>query len=241
MNRLFISFVALIITCIPSIVVAQGANGIRPSQQVFDNSSIANPNFDAMVRQAMMHMNEDFKFGRFRSLYIDTSQYDPIADGIINEMQSLAFKVQNGKDSRERAKAIDDYRNLVMEHMANIRVVAQAISFTKIDGTFGSTRFFEWIRKGLVRDILRHGDGKTLKTAYEVATLTEETVLIGQLGFSVIDTQSANEGYLYYNMHEVEDLKTGQKNTLFINTTRPMRFLNSQEQSVVQGFSILRQ
>jgi len=194
-----------------------------------------------MVRAAMMDMSERFRFNRFRTLYVQTRQYDPISDDLIDEMQRLAFTVQGGESEDERAAALDSYRNFVMIHMANIRVVAQALSFAKLDSIFGSEKFFQWLKKGLVRDIMAHGDGKSLTTAFNVVTMTEETVLLGQLGFRVLDTQSANEGYLYYNMHEVEDIRTGQKQTLFVNTTRPMRFLNAKQLESGNRFSIQRQ
>jgi len=204
---------------------------------------MANPRYDAMVRASMMNMSDGFRFGQFRNLYADTSQYDPLGDKTIDEMQRLAYVVQNGKDVQERGKALDDYRSLVMLHMANIRVVAQALAFAKIDGVFGSERFFSWMRKGLVRDIMKMGDGKTLNTAYYVVTLSEETVLLGQLGFRVIDTRTANENSIYYSMHEVEDIRNGQIQTIFVNTTRPMRYLNYQHKLAGGGssFSMGRQ
>lgn len=200
-----------------------------------------NPYYDFMVQQAMRHMSENFRFNRFRYLYVNSKQYDPLGDNVIDQLQRYAFAVQSEKDPEKRAIAIESYRNIVMAHMANIRVVAQALSLARADSSFGKPAFFEWLRKGLVRDILAHGDGNTLRSAYNVTTLTEETVLIGQLGFRVLDTQSAHEGALYYNMHDVENINTGQKETLFVNTTRPMLFLEGQRKETGNTFTILRQ
>lgn len=239
----------LLISCflsmvsIPNTLKAQEFDNIRPSEVVPDLSYRANPRYEAMVRAAMMRMSNEFRFNQFRNLYVDTRQYDPLGDKTIEEMQRLAFTVQNGKTIQERGDALDDYRNLVMEHMANIRVVAQALSFAKLDSAFGSERFFAWLRKGLVRDIIAIGDGNSFKTAYHVVTLSEETVLLGQLGYRVLDTQTANENTIYYSMHEVEDIRNGQIKTVFVNTTRPMRYLNYQHKLNGGGgtFSMSRQ
>lgn len=227
MRRYYFFLLALSVFTFSSQAKAQEINSnLTASEIVYDNSHTANPQFEYMVRVAMSNMSDAFRFNRFRTLYVQTRQYDPVGDDTIAKMQELAFTVQNDKDIKKRSKALEDYRNLVMEHMANLRVVAQALSFAKLDSTFGSPRFFSWIRKGLIRTVLTSGDGKTLQSGYNIITMTEETVLIGQLGLRVLDTQVANEGSIYYNMHEVEDIRTGQVSSLFINTTRPMRHLN---------------
>ncbi|NCT41800.1 MAG: hypothetical protein GW778_09100 [Alphaproteobacteria bacterium] len=227
----------------PLPALAQEAGGIRPSLQPVDRSYRANPYYDYEVRQAMLYMRDDYRFNKLRSLYVDTSQYDPIGEDTVNAMQKLAYIVQSDGDYDKRAQAIESYRNLVMMHMGNIRVVAQALAFAKLDSTFGSPRFFSWLRKGLVRDLISVGDGKSINSAYHIITLSEETVLIGQLGLRVINTVSADQGTLFYNMHEVENIKTGQRSTLFVNTTRPLVFLRMKkaQQDSTSDFKILRQ
>jgi len=234
--------IAILTVAYSGVALAQSPSQLRPSEQVTDRSYYANPKFDFMVRAAMNSMNDNFRFDRFRSLYTQTRQYDPLGDDTIKEMQNLAYTIQNGETQDDKLEALEAYRNLVMMHMANIRVVAQALSFTKLDKAFGRADFFTWLRKGLIRDVMNPQDGKSLKTAYNVVTLTEETVLLGQLGVSILATSAAQESQIYYNMHEVEDLRTGQKSTIFVNTTRPMRYLNAKyKQSGGGSFSILRQ
>lgn len=212
----------------------------RVTSDRIDRSYRANPQFDFMVRAATTHMSDTFRFGKFRSIYVDTRQYDPIGDDVVDQMQNLAFQVQAEKDPDQQAKALDDYRALVMIHLANLRVVVQALSFSKLDKRFGSPNFFMWLRKGIMRDVLAHGDGLTLREAYNIITMSEETALIGQLGYRVLDTQSANEGGLHYNMHDVEDLRNGQQKTLFVNTSRPLEFIESLKKDE-KTYSIRRQ
>jgi len=189
----------------------------------------------------MMHMSDNFRFSRFRTHYADTRQYDPFGDEIVRKIQALAYIVQSTQENDQRSAALDGYRNLVMAHMANIRVVAQALSLSRSDRNFGSPVFFEWLQKGLTRAILGYGDGNTLRSAYSIITMSEEIVLLGQLGLRVVDTQSANEGNIYYNMHTVEDLRTQKRSTVFVNTSRPLKYLNAQRAETGTGFSILRQ
>ena len=59
---------------------AQDMSHIRPSEMVQDRSYMANPRYEAMVRAAMTNMSDTFRFERFRNLYVDTRQYDPLGD-----------------------------------------------------------------------------------------------------------------------------------------------------------------
>ena len=228
MKRFYLCLAASALALFPNHTLAQEpVLDSRTTSTRTDQSYFANPQFDAMVRTATMYMSDSFRFGRLRSLYVDTRQYDPIGDDVVNQMQDLAFTVQSAEDEDKQMEALDDYRALVMSHLANLRVVVQALSFSKMDQRFGSPQFFMWLRKGIMRDVLAHGDGLTLRKAYSIVTMSEETALIGQLGYHVLDTQSAQEGSYHYNMHDVEDIRTGQKRTLFVNTSRPLDFIES--------------
>ena len=134
--RLFLSL--FLVAIIPLPAFAQQAGTIRPSLQQPDRSYQANPYYDHAVRQAMLHMADDFSFFRLRNLYSNTRQYDPLGEDTVNRMQELAFTVQSDKPQEERSMAIEEYRNLVMQHMGNIRVVAQALSFSRLDRAFGN-------------------------------------------------------------------------------------------------------
>jgi hypothetical protein len=237
----FLSIFTIFLLALPLTAEAQvdTSQGHVPTRM--DSSHVANPHYDFMVRAATTKMSDTFRFGHFRSLYSETRQYDPLGDDVVEQMQELAYRVQTAEKFEERGEALQEYRELVMAHLANMRVIAQALSFSKLDSSFGSPNFFNWLRKGIMRDILAKGDGDTLKTGYSVITLSEETALIGQLGYTVIDTQSANEGAYYYNMHEVEHIKTGEKKTLFVNTSIPMRFVNRKQEEMGKSYKILRQ
>ena len=220
MTRLF-AFLPLIIIFIalPRIQAVQA--------ELYERAYIANPRYEFMAQQASKYMSDYFQFGQFRGYYMQTRQYDPIGDQTVERLQNLAYEVQEGIDQQEVSDALVSYRKLVWEHLANLRVVLQALALSKIDARFGNPKFFSWLRDGLVHDVMISGTGKSLDEAYDVITLSEETIIFGRLGVRRLSTQAAQEGYYDYNMHEVEDLRTGQHWTLFVNTTHPMRFLRA--------------
>ena len=59
---------------------------------------------------------------------------------------------------------------------------------------------------------------------------------------NVVSTTEADQGNMFYNMHEVEDTNTGQRSTLFINTTHPMMYMQTKKaQQNAGNIGILRQ
>lgn len=209
--------------------------------QAFDESYRANPRYDHMVREASKHQSDNFRFGIFRSYYKDTRQYDPLAEELIDKMFEYSYIVQNDPDEDKASQALESYQALVLDHLANLQVVAQVLSLSKIDQRFGNPEFFTWMMRGLIADVKRSGNGDTLQDAYDVITLAEENVLFGQLGVKRIETKAAQEGFYHYNMHEVKDIRTGQSRTVFVNTTIPMRFLEKKQKAAATTLSMPRQ
>ncbi len=210
---------------------------IRPT----DRSFIANPRYDFMVRQASAYMSDNFRFGQFRIYYAQTRQYDPLGDNTLKKLQDLAFRVQYGENENDIRVALSEYQDIVADHMANLRIVAQVLALSREDPRFGNVEFFTWMRDGLISDVMASGTGKSLQDAYDVMSLSEETAIFLQLGLKVLKTQTGQEGYYYYNMHDVEDVLTGKTWTLFVNTTQPMRFLADSLNNAENVYQILRQ
>lgn len=206
----------------------------------FDESYRINPQYDFMVQQAQKHMSPNFRFGRLRVLYMQTRQYDPLAEDVVEQLNALAYSIQNAKDGQALREGVLDYRALVTAHLANLRVTLLALSLSKQDSRFGNPTFFAWMRDGLIQDVLDSGDGLSFDGAYDVITTSEEIVLLGRLGLRLLKTDSKREGYSYFNVHHVEDLRDGRRWFLFVNTTRPIRFLNDrQAQEDSNVFSLL--
>jgi len=111
--------------------------------------------------------------------------------------------------------------------MAHLCVVLQASALAKTDRRFGDPEFFTWLKAGLIRDLILSGNGNSLREAYDIITLDEEAVLFNYLAMQPIETLSRREGVVYYNMHTAINLKDGVKHTVFVNTSFPMKYLET--------------
>lgn len=198
---------------------------------------ISGPYYDSMARQAL-ERPANFEFGPLRSYYTQTAHYDPLGDKTRQEMLGLAYKMQNENDAGKREAAAADYQNLVLQHLAHIDMITQALALAREDQIYGDPAFFEWVRAGLIKDLLGSGDGTSLHRAYDVVTLAEEEILIRQLRLRLLKTESAEQGGVYYSMYQVEDGPGREPYWIFINTTQPMAFLEDQKRRQGKSFTL---
>ncbi len=212
----------------------------RPLEYQFTH--INNPYYDAMVSEAVNQRPDNYDFTKLRSLYTQTSQYDPIGNDVLEKFNKLAYVASTDEDKEKVANAMLEYRTLARSHLAHMGVILSALSLARDDPRFGPVDFLEWVQDGLIESIVRSGDGYSLNTSYDIITLPEEEMLFIKLGLKQIDTQSVNEGYIFYNMHDVVDLKRQKRRTLFVNTTIPLRYLTAvkKEQDATMKFDIRR-
>ena len=237
MIRFFFLF-AFMVTGVVSLSVGVHAQNSGVNEQT---AFYANPKYNSMVRIARASMPDNFRFTEFRRFYAETRQYDPVGETIVKELMALAYAAETQEDESEAQKAFAAYRDFVDDHLAHLQVVMYALSFAKKDARYGDVQFLTWLRNGLINDVMISGDGNTLRGAYDVITFYEETALLGNLGVKVLETLSRAEGYYRYNMHEVEDLKTGRVYTVFVNTTFPVKFLETLDSSQEKRFDLRRQ
>jgi hypothetical protein len=209
----------------------------RSIDDIQEYAYISTPQFEAMARAALNQQPPRFEFTSFRSKYSQTRQYDPMGTETIDRMHKLAFTLDTTKNADEYKAALNEYQNLIIQHMAHLGVVMEALALSKTHPRYGDPKLFKWLKHGLIRDVMISGDGYTLKGAYDVITIAEETILFNYLGMRQVDTQPNREFNKYYNMHSTALLKDGQKYTIFVDTTIPMTFLNAVEE-MQEGFSI---
>jgi hypothetical protein len=169
----------------------------------------------------------DFSF--MRSMYTRTLAYDPFSEDVQRKILVLSETVHTSKDKQEIDKALKDYDALVMAHLANIDVVEMARLLSKDDKRFGDTEVYEWIHDGLLLNILNSGNGNTLSGAYDVVTFGEAEALMKALKVDVLAVKNVRESIVYYDMYDVGDPATGQTRTVFVNTSKPMRFAEWQK------------
>jgi hypothetical protein len=215
----------------------------KPASQLYLNAYRANPQYDAMVRTAMSKKPAQFDFMRLRSLYAQTRQYDPIGDDTVKTLTGFAYQALNEKEAKKAEVALFNYQQTIASHLANLGVVMQALALAREDKRFGQVGFFEWVRDGLIKSVMNSRRGRTLSDAFAVVTLPEETVVISSLGLKLLKTVPVQESRIYYNMNEVLNPRTGEKWTVFVNTSIPMRFLQLQQEDLknLRNFDIRRQ
>ena len=188
------------------------------------------PNYNAMVRNALKNKPKKFDFMQLRIYYARTPHYDPIGQETLDLMNRYAYIMMNEEDEERVKSATLAYQAVVSNHLAHIDVILQALSFARQDRRFGKPAFFEWMRDGLIKTVVISGSGFSLQQAYDIITMQEETILLQRLGFRKIESFQRHEGVIYYNMHDVENVETGRKFTIFVNTSIPMKFLERQEE-----------
>lgn len=206
-------------------VVAQIFTENKPTD--YRQSSFANPHYNKMARAALREKPARFDFMQFRVTYAQTSQYDPIGKDALRELNSLAYTALHESDPERAQGALFAYQAMVSTHLANIDVVMQALSLARQDKRFGKPAFFEWMRDGLIKTVMISGDGYTLQGAYDIVTLNEETILLSRLGLKPLESRAVKEGFVYYTMHDVLDVNTDERRTVFVNTTIPMKYLEA--------------
>ncbi len=176
-----------------------------------------------------LEMKPGFDFGYFRALYSDTKNYAPLAEDIQKEIYVQAFKVKTLPLSPERSEAMDKYTDLILRHLANMDIVLTALALSREDKKFGSPELYKWLYKGLLQSVATSGNGTKLTDAFYVITMGEETALLAKIGLRVKETKPVKEGLVYYNMHSVYDPRRQVEYTIFVDTTKPMAYLETLE------------
>ena len=237
MMRIF-TIVALVITLITISVQNAAAQRLRDAPIVKQKNYLDTPYYNQMARDALSNQPAKFGFMKFRGLYARTRQYDPFGDKALKTINDLVYIVLHDEDPERVETALFAYQTEVSNHLAHIDVVMLALSLAREDKRFGKVKFFEWMRDGLIETVVISGDGYTLAGAYDVITLSEEVILFNRLGFRKIDTKPVKEGIIYYNMHDVEDLRDGTKRTVFVNTSIPMKYLEILKEEQQELFTL---
>ncbi len=199
--------------------------------ELYENAHRANPQYEFMARRAFQVYPKEFDFMEFRAVYSETRQYDPIGEDTLARMDTLSYTVMTEKNTEKSGMALLEYRALVADHLAHLGVVMKALTLARQDKRFGNPDFFRWVKAGIMDTVMISGTGKSLREAYDVVTLPEETALLYTLNVKLLKADPRNEGMIWYNMDDVEDLRTKEHWTVFVNTTYPMRFLEEQQQA----------
>jgi hypothetical protein len=223
---LCLAFIAFIALPQPATAQNSGSADTLPSAIGMPGSNYTvRPYYDVLVREIMTEQPRFFNFGYLRQRYTEIAEYDPLGDKARDEILKRAYVMENSQDRAAVKNATEEYDALVRTHLGNLGVVAQVLALAKQNKLFGDAALFERIRNGLFDDVLNSGDGETLIGAYDVFVLAEEVMLLSELKVDVVHTGARESGGTYYNMHSVVDRKTGRPYTIFVDVTKPMRYL----------------
>lgn len=210
-----------------------------------DMSFMYDPEFDFLVRVVYLTWPQKFDFLALRKAYMKTSQYDPIPETVIGQMMERAYALENAETEEEKARIGAAFEDIALTHLANMDVILTALSFARDDKKFGDPAFYEWVRDNIIRDIMSRSDGKSIADPFEVITMAEENALLSALKLRPVYTEMLSNGEDFYNIHLVEDIKTGEKSELYTNISVPMRFLKKQykaaQTQTSRSLGILRQ
>ncbi len=245
MSRIFVLAITVFTLLAPLPQAAQAQEYSRPVLDLMydDRSYINDPHYRGLADQAVRYYKyqpENFPFQKFRRHYTGTSWYDPVADKLREELLKSAYDLTNSKDQEVIKKAKKNYEEIVVNHLANIGIVMEALALAQEDKRFGDPGFFRWMRDGLIQVIMGSGHGKTLTSAYHAYTADEETMLVAYLGLKLISTDARQEGRIAYNMHLVRDPKTNREYTIFVDVTRAMAKIQNSKKKEKSGTALLR-
>ncbi|MCD8526004.1 MAG: hypothetical protein LRY62_02245 [Alphaproteobacteria bacterium] len=190
-------------------------------------SHIYNPKYDFMVRKAVVTWPRPFNFQVMRAFYANTRQYDPLGESTLKKLAELSYAVETAGNQQNKERLAGEYKDLVLNHLAHIDVVLQALSLARDNPLYGDPAFYEWVVKGLENEILSSTKGRTMRDAYSLVTMGEEALILNRLGAKSVYMELVSDGLHFYNIHLAEDFETHKQYELFMDTTRPMRRLKN--------------
>ena len=216
-------FTMCFVVLLSGVVFAQARATWQPSVE-------SSARYKHMVAQ-LLNDPVRFDYSSFRRYYASSDLYAPIGAEIKDKMMALAYVIETGADDAAVVdEAMREYQSYVTAHLAHVGIVSLALSFSREHAAFGDPAFLYKLQQGLLNDVIKSGNGRSLMQAYDIITLDEEVMLINQLKLGPVVRNDRHEGSVYYTMHDYVDDETGAGSTIFVNTTLPMRYLEAHKE-----------
>lgn len=123
--------------------------------------------------------------------------------------------------SKKYDKAIEYAQKILKGSFVDINAHLVLAAAYKERNDLEKEKFHSYVAEGLIKSILKSGDGKSQETAFVVISTDEEYVILRVFGLmpGTQSLQSAN-GH-HYDRLDAVDPKTNQKVTLYFNIDRP--------------------
>ncbi len=179
-------------------------------------------------------------FTALRNTYARCEFYDPFAEKTIGALLELVEKTRS-TDAETVITALNDYKQTIRRHTANLTVINFAIDFAKEDPRLGNLRLLEFIREGIITNLGASGDnGRFPNSAFDVITLGEEDYLLSlQKGEIVNQEMGVLSGDRYYNVYDFQTDMGAREFTIFVDVTVPIKAIQSANQEEEESLDAL--
>lgn len=161
-------------------------------------------------------------FGALRLAYAESAQYHPYDDAVTRFKRAMLQAVREPHDCGAALGVAGKVLDRVFVDIDAHR--AEDFCY-RLEGDTASADFHRAIARGLLRSILRSGDGKSPATAYVVIAVDEEYSLIDALGDIAGDQALVKENDHQYDRISVKNAETGETGALYFNVDRPLAAL----------------
>ena len=148
----------------------------------------------------------------------------PVAEATIGKLLDLIEKTRS-EDPQAVIAALNDYKQTVRKHAANLTVLDFAVDFAQQDPRLGNLAVLKYIRKGIRDNLSVDGNnGRHPNKAYDVITIGEEDYILSlQTGEIVNQEMGVSVGEKYYNVYDFSRDLGAVRYAIFIDVTKPIK------------------
>lgn len=168
---------------------------------------------------------------QYRNCYPYLDWYTPFSKDLVDEMTALAFGFDNETDATEKQKNLVEYKRFVRKHIADLAVVNLALTLSMSNPEYGNPKYYKKVKEFLQQSILPPEREKGIypENAYYVISYSEEDYVLSKIGGKLLKSEIYKVGESYYNVHEIENKKTGNVEIYYVDMTIPIRLLKERE------------
>jgi hypothetical protein len=165
-------------------------------------------------------------FGRLRMAFMQTPWYKPY-----NRADKTALEMNAALEKKDYEKALELSRAILQFKYVdwNAHLVAYR-AHAELKNT-DQSKYHKFVCEGLIRSIMRSGNGRTPANAYIVISIDEEDAVLGALGIRQTGQALQSEGSRKVDCINGVDEKSNKAVTLYFDVTAPLSWLERQRSS----------
>lgn len=201
---------------------------------------LTGPRYQKMVSRIINGERTRFNFELFRVYYSASNLYDPEGSTAKAQLLSYAYEMLNAGGEPEKELAHKDYNAVLYAHMGNIEVVAQALSLSLQNEIYGDPQMFSWVIDGLIKSVLKSGDGNALSSPYVLMTLAEEKYVLESAKVKILATERALRADRILNVYKVQSAEIPEPYFMVFDLSKPVNYINYQKTQERKDLSEIR-